>query len=111
MNRVVVSALLLVASARLGRAPVSGCSGSLILGDRIGIVRIFLIGRHPTIGVGEGRVYLFDPRHRGNSFGLSDEAYARVPKLTAAGLVRLPRSTTIKEILVTGDTTRLPMER
>jgi hypothetical protein len=71
----------------------------------------FLVGRHPTIGVGEGRVYLFDPRHHGNSFGLSDEAHARVPKLTAAGLSRLPRSTVIDEILVTGSSTRLPHER
>jgi hypothetical protein len=65
----------------------------------------FLVGRHPTIGVGEGRVYLFDPRHRGNSFGLSDEAYARIPKLTPAGLSRLPPSTVIDEILVTGIST------
>ena len=35
-------------------------------------------------------------------FGLSAEAYARVPKLTDASLAKLPRSTIIDEILVTG---------
>jgi hypothetical protein len=62
----------------------------------------FLVGRHPTIGVGEGTVYVFDPRHPGNSFGLSGEAYARVPNLTPAELAGLPPSTVIDEILVTG---------
>lgn len=71
----------------------------------------YLVGRHPAIGVGEGKVYLFDAHHRGNSFGLSAEAYARVPHLTPAGLARLPRSTVIDEILVTGIPDRLPNER
>ena len=79
---------------------------------RVGIpLARFLRGRHPTIGVGEGKVYLFDRRHCGNSFGLSAEAYQRVPKLTEASLRRLPRSTLIDEILVTGISTRLPNGR
>lgn len=70
----------------------------------------FLVNRHPTIGVGEGRVYLFDARHPGNSFGLSHEAYRRLPKLTVAGLAGLPRSTIVDEILITG-ISELPNER
>ena len=71
----------------------------------------FIVGRHLTIGIGEGKVYVFDARHRGNSFGLSHEAYDRVPKLTAAGLARLPRTTVIDEILVTGTSKPLPNTR
>ena len=68
----------------------------------------FLVARRPTILIGEGKVFLLDARHRGNSFGLSAEAYARASTLTAAGLARLPRSTIIDEILVTGSSTRVP---
>jgi hypothetical protein len=71
----------------------------------------FLIGRQPRVLVGEGKVYLRDPQHCGISFGLSPEAYAHAPKLTTAALARLPRSTTIDEILVTGPPTGLPNER
>jgi hypothetical protein len=71
----------------------------------------FLVGRHPTVLVGEGKVYLLDRQHCGNSFGLSREAYARAPGLTAAALARLPRSTMIDEILVTGTANRPPNER
>jgi hypothetical protein len=173
MNPVMPSAFVLLLAPSLAGAQSAGCSASLILADRVGIVRIgmpmdsvrsqcrvirdtsemdegeahhvayavvagdtlrinidhdvvwrlsvrrprfatqdsirvgmplsrFLVGRHPDIGVGEGKVYLFDPRHPGNSFGLSDEAYAHVATLTSAGLARLPRSTIIDEILVIG---------
>lgn len=71
----------------------------------------FLIGRRPTLDVGGGKVYVFDARHPGNGFGLSNEAFARVPKLTAAGLTRLPPSTIIDEILVTGTSAGPPHER
>jgi hypothetical protein len=67
----------------------------------------FLIGRRPQILVGEGKVYLVDGTHCGNSFGLSAEAYARVRHLTEASLARLPRSTVIDEIGVTGTSSRL----
>ena len=71
----------------------------------------FLDGRHPSILVGEGKVYLLDRQHCGISFGLSPEAYAKTPRLDAVALKRLPRSTTIDEILVTGITNRLSNER
>lgn len=71
----------------------------------------FLIGRRPRVLIGEGKVYLRDPQHCGISFGLSPEAYVRAPNLKAAALARLPRSTTIDEILVTGPATGLPDER
>src|SRR6478735_666770 len=41
----------------------------------------FLKGRQLRIGIGEGKVYVFDTRLPGNSFGLSEEAYVRGPKL------------------------------
>ena len=71
----------------------------------------FLVGRQPEIRVGEGKVYLLDRQHCGNSFGLSAEAYRRVPQLTGSTLSRLPRSTVIDEILVIGTATRLPNQR
>lgn len=71
----------------------------------------FLAGRHPTILVGEGKVYLVDRTHCGNSFGLSAEAYRQAPRLTEASLSRLPRSTVIDEILVTGTPHSLPSVR
>jgi hypothetical protein len=70
----------------------------------------FLNGRHPSILVGEGKVYLLDRQHCGISFGLSREAYVKAPRLDAFALKRLPRSTTIDEILVTGVTSRLSNE-
>jgi hypothetical protein len=71
----------------------------------------FLIGRHPEILVGEGKVYLVDRTHCGISFGLSAEAYARARHLTEVSLARLPRSTVIDEILVIGISSGLPNER
>jgi hypothetical protein len=62
----------------------------------------FLVGRHPSVLVGEGKVYLLDRQHCGISFGLSREANAKAARLDAAALKLLPRSTTIDEILVTG---------
>jgi hypothetical protein len=70
----------------------------------------FLIGRRPTILVGEGKVYLLDHDHCGNSFGLSAEAYRQIPRNDTA-LARLPRSTVIEEILVRGTSRRLPNGR
>ncbi len=70
---------------------------------RVGIpLARFLLRRHPQVLVGEGKVFLVDRSHCGISFGLSAEAYARVPHLTEASLTRLPRSTVIDEILITG---------
>lgn len=68
----------------------------------------FLVGRHVTVLVGEGKVFLLSSDHCGNSFGLSAAAYAQVTHLTAATLARLPRSTVIDEILITGISTRFP---
>jgi hypothetical protein len=62
----------------------------------------FLTGRRRAVLVGEGKVFLTDPQHCGNSFGLSDEAFRRVPGLTERTLARLPRSTIIDAILVVG---------
>ena len=70
----------------------------------------YLVGRHPSILVGEGRVVLLDRDHCGNSFSLSAEAYRRLP-LTAASLARLPRSTVIDEIFVRGTSTKPPSAR
>ncbi len=70
----------------------------------------YLRGRRPEILVGEGKILLVDRTHCGNSFGLSAEAYATLPRLTAASLARLPRSTMIDEIVVTGGS-RLPNGR
>jgi hypothetical protein len=70
-----------------------------------------LIGRHPRVLVGEGKVYLLDPGHCGISFGLSHEAYAQAPHLDTAALAHLRRSTTIDEILVTGTAPGLSNER
>jgi hypothetical protein len=173
MIRLLVSSLLIVAAPHFDHAQARGCSTSVILSDRVGIVRNgmpidsvrtrcqiirdtsemnegedqrvvyalvagdtlrieanrgmvwrlsvrrpafattdsvrvgmplsrFLNGRQLRIGIGEGKVYVFDSRHPRNSFGLSHEAYARAPKLTVAALRRLPRTTIIDEILVTG---------
>jgi hypothetical protein len=62
----------------------------------------FLGGRHPAIVVGEGKVYLLDRLYCGNSFDLSAEAYERAAQFTEPTLARLPRSTVIDEIVVTG---------
>jgi hypothetical protein len=70
----------------------------------------YLVSRHPSILVGEGRVVLVDRDHCGNSFALSAEAYRRLP-LTSASLARLPRSTVIDEIIVRGTSTRPPGKR
>ena len=62
----------------------------------------FLVGRKPTINVGEGSVALETRDHCGIAFGLSGEAFARVTHLTTATLSRLPRSTKIEGIFVSG---------
>jgi hypothetical protein len=69
--------------------------------------RFLRVEQHPTILVGEGKVFLLDRDHCGNSFGLSAQAYRRLPR-TVAALARLPRSTVIDEIIVRGTSTRLP---
>jgi hypothetical protein len=71
----------------------------------------FLVGRHPRVLVGEGKVYLRVDGHCGNSFGLSGEAYRRLPGLREATLGQLPATTVIDEILVVGTSTRLPNDR
>lgn len=74
-------------------------------------LRAFLRGRDVVeVGPGEGKVYLSERHHCGISFGLSDEAYARLP-LTPAKLHRLPASTIIDLILVHGISVQGPEER
>jgi hypothetical protein len=80
------------------RSPTFATSDSLRVGMSLSR---FLTARAPTIGIGEGKVYVFDRSHPGNSFGLSAEAFARVSGLTPARLHELPASTVIDEILVT----------
>lgn len=70
-----------------------------------------LIGRHPRMLIGEGRVFLRVEGHCGNSFGLSREAYQRLPALEESTLADLPATTVIDEILVLGGSTHLPGER
>lgn len=74
-------------------------------------LRAFLRGRDVVeVGPGEGKVYLSERHHCGISFGLSDEAYARLP-LTPAKLHRLPASTIIDLMLVHGRSAQGPDER
>jgi hypothetical protein len=89
------------------RRPGFATTDSIRVGMTVGR---FLAGRHPTILIGEGKVYLVDRAHCGNSFGLSAEAYARAAQLTEESLARLPRSTAIDEIVVTGSSVELPHE-
>jgi hypothetical protein len=90
------------------RRPGFTTTDSIRIGTRLAR---FLVGRRPTIIVGEGKVYLVVRDHCGNSFGLSAEAYRRVPNLNEATLTRLPRSTVIDEILVRGNSRSLPNGR